>query len=461
MALDKNWIDSTDTSIIQPALKFYNSPFRKRERFLSKYYYARILENGHHYPEAVEAFSDAEHCFCKQADSVYLIRIASAKARIYTYQFIDDKAEQALLDAVRYSEELKEIEDEQRMKLSLADYYEASRRFEAKDSLLSLMKEVLPELRLWKASSAADLVIRQPEDSTRFPDDWRLFCKIADNQPQLLDWTSKTKYLLFRGQYADALAYLDGISPIDLPLFRQIAFWNLRRDAERQLGNYQEAYYAHNQCSSLVEELSLQVFQNDLRSVEERYQNKLNQYNNRIRTIALSILALLLLGAFLLVLYRKREKQEMLSGLREEYDMLVQVRKSELTQNEIFSKRLENRLTALKPYLSGDFPDELSDSSELRRMTEDSKQMLRNIGFLYGLYHPKFIQSLEEKGLSELETGYCCLFLLGFSGKTIPNKLHRNTFYNTSSAIRKKVGLGPHDTNLSIWIQDLYQNTSN
>ena len=390
-----------------------------------------------------------------------MIRIASAKARIYTYQFIQDKAEQALLDAVRYSRELKDLENEQRMMLSLADYYEATRQYDSKDSLLSQLKEPLSGLKIWKASSVADLVFRQPEDSTRYPEEWHLFCSVADKQPQSLDWISTSKYSIFRGRYMEALDFLKNVCWQDLPLFRQIALWNLRRDAEIGVGDYKEAYSSHMQSSALVENLSVSVFQNDLRSVEERYHNYLKEVNNRILTIALILLALLLLGVLGWVLFRKKENEAMLSGLREEYDMLVQVRRSELAQNELFSKRLENRLAALKPYLAGDFPDELSDSSELRRMTEDSKQMLRNVGFLFGLYHPAFIQTLEKKGLTELETGYCCMFVLGFTGKEIPDKLHRNTFYNTSSAIRRKVGLGPHDTNLSIWIQNLYQETLN
>jgi hypothetical protein len=158
-------------------------------------------------------------------------------------------------------------------------------------------------------------------------------------------------------------------------------------------------------------------------------------------------------------MYRKKKKEVMLSDLKQEYEILVQLRHSEIARNEVFSKRLDNRLIALKPYITGSFPDELSDSSELRRMTEDSKHMLSNISFLFGLYHPKFILALEEKGLSEMETGYCCLYALGFVGKEIPDKLHRNSFYNTSSNIRKKIGLGPHDTNLSLWIKQLYQDT--
>ena len=149
--------------------------------------------------------------------------------------------------------------------------------------------------------------------------------------------------------------------------------------------------------------------------------------------------------------------QDMLSDLRGEYEMLVRLRETELARNEYFARKLENRLQALKPYFTDEFPDELYDSTKLRRMAEDSKEMLRNVGFLFGIHHPKFILALEGKGLSELKVGYCCLYALGFTGKEIPDILQRNSFYHTSSDIRRKVGLGPHDTNLSIWILSLYK----
>ncbi|MBR1705282.1 MAG: hypothetical protein IJ721_00640 [Bacteroidales bacterium] len=461
MALDKNWIDTTAVEIIQPALRFYRGPFRKREQFLSRYYYARILENGQHHPEAIKAFMEAAHLFNHQVDSVYLLRIAAAKGRIYWYELIRDKTEESFVEAIRYAVRLHDTANYQRMSLSLADFYEGDQQYAKKDSLLPLIGPVEPDLKGWKAKSVADLVFRHPEDSLRYPDDWAFYCEAVRHDPESVDWTSRARYYLFRHRPAEAIAFLDTVPAATLPPQRLTSLWLLRMWAHEMLGDYKRAYEDHVQYTSRMEALSLQIFQNDIRLVEDRYQHLLAGYKDRAVIIALSCLAALLVVALGWLVRRKRQKEALLSGLREEYDLLVQVRNSELARNEVFSRKLESRLTALKPYIANDFPEELSDSSELRRMTEDSKQMLRTIGFLFGMYHPRFILTLEEKGLSELETGYCCLFALGFAGKEIPSKLHRNTFYNASSAIRKKVGLGPHDTNLSLWVQDLYKKYGN
>lgn len=457
MALDKNWVDTTDVSIIKPALEHYRWSFKKKERFLSRYYYARILENGQSLEDAIQAFSEAEHCFGKGVDSVYLVRIHAAKGRIYAKQFINDKAEAALQEAVRLARKQRDVENVQRMMLSLADFYGATGRFGQKDSTLVLVGNPLPGLELWKARSVAMLVLRNPVDSTQFRDDWSLFHQTADQHPEWLDRNIWVDYLLFRQHYSEALSVLSREQPESLPLSDEIAHWEQLKEACLGLSDYEGAFHAQDRYSSLVEELSLRKFQSDLRSTEERYEARLKQYRNRTLNVLLVVLFLIMAAMFYRVLKKKRRVEDMMSDLREEYEMLIRLRETELARNEYFAKRLDARLKALKPYFTDEFPDELYDSTELRRMAEDSKEMLRNVGFLFGIYHPKFILALEGKGLSELEVGYCCLYALGFTGKEIPDKLQRNSFYNTSSAIRKKVGLGPHDTNLSLWIQALYK----
>ena len=46
MALDKNYIDIKEDSIIAPAVEYYECHGSKEERFLCNYYHARIYENA-------------------------------------------------------------------------------------------------------------------------------------------------------------------------------------------------------------------------------------------------------------------------------------------------------------------------------------------------------------------------------------------------------------------------------
>ena len=75
------------------------------------------------------------------------------------------------------------------------------------------------------------------------------------------------------------------------------------------------------------------------------------------------------------------------------------------------------------------------------------------MSFIIG--HPRFLIYLKEKGLSDLEIGYCCLLAIGLRGKEIVAYLNSRSYYNASSAIRKKLGLNEHDTNINLYIQKL------
>ena len=69
--------------------------------------------------------------------------------------------------------------------------------------------------------------------------------------------------------------------------------------------------------------------------------------------------------------------------------------------------------------------------------------------------HPKFIKYLEERGLTDWEISYCCLYALGLKGKEVGSYIKMRSHYNNSSEVREKLGINEHDTNLGIYIRKL------
>ena len=59
MALDKNYIDTTDISIIEPALVFYGRKGCSRDKMLSLYYSGRIYFNRQEYAKAILQYTNA------------------------------------------------------------------------------------------------------------------------------------------------------------------------------------------------------------------------------------------------------------------------------------------------------------------------------------------------------------------------------------------------------------------
>lgn len=59
MALDKSYIDTTDTSILEPALKYYSAHGTPRQKMLTYYYLGRIYGNAGQYDQSVTTLMQA------------------------------------------------------------------------------------------------------------------------------------------------------------------------------------------------------------------------------------------------------------------------------------------------------------------------------------------------------------------------------------------------------------------
>ncbi|MBQ8839136.1 MAG: hypothetical protein IJ005_07440 [Bacteroidales bacterium] len=97
-------------------------------------------------------------------------------------------------------------------------------------------------------------------------------------------------------------------------------------------------------------------------------------------------------------------------------------------------------------------------SEEMTRLMQDKKHFIESTRISYVIEHPEFIRYLKNNGLSDSETGYCCLYAMGLKGKDISGYMGSG-HYKLSSAIRKKLGLCEHDTNLDIFLHQILKET--
>lgn len=109
MALDKNYVDTTDIGILMPALDYYCSYGKDvRSKMLSYYYLGRIHENSGDIPNAMLSYLKAEECAVNCDDSRYLGLIYRSMADVNNYTF---NAEEELRYAKLAFECFSELED--------------------------------------------------------------------------------------------------------------------------------------------------------------------------------------------------------------------------------------------------------------------------------------------------------------------------------------------------------------
>ena len=106
-------------------------------------------------------------------------------------------------------------------------------------------------------------------------------------------------------------------------------------------------------------------------------------------------------------------------------------------------------------YISDNYEIDRKASKEMESLLDNKEEFMNSTRLAFTGTHPKFIQYLEEKGLTEWEINYCCLYALGLKGKEVGAYMKMRSHYNNSSSIREKLGIGEHDTNLGIYIRRL------
>ena len=122
-------------------------------------------------------------------------------------------------------------------------------------------------------------------------------------------------------------------------------------------------------------------------------------------------------------------------------------------------KNIEEMTALLTGLLSEKDPESgisKENCARLKRMAGDKRSLISS----YRITHPEFISVLQSHGLTDEETGYCCLYAAGLNGKDISFLLNNGgrSHYNTASRIRARLGLRESDTNLSIYIRNLLAN---
>ena len=143
---------------------------------------------------------------------------------------------------------------------------------------------------------------------------------------------------------------------------------------------------------------------------------------------------------------RLEKEKNMLSGMKEEGVL-----------NDEMKMLLEERLNVLNGFITAHISGNCSEKAydELERLMSDRNSSIESTRMSFIIGHPRFLIYLKEKGLTDLEIGYCCLHAIGLRGKEIVAYLNSRSYYNASSAIRKKLGLNEHDTNINLYIQKL------
>lgn len=102
MALDKNWIDTTDVNVVMPAVKYYSKYGTADQKMKAYYYLGRIFANGHNQNSAIISYTQAEESSTSSYDNRFKGLLAMAMADTYKSAHSSDKEREYIEKGMSY-----------------------------------------------------------------------------------------------------------------------------------------------------------------------------------------------------------------------------------------------------------------------------------------------------------------------------------------------------------------------
>lgn len=115
--------------------------------------------------------------------------------------------------------------------------------------------------------------------------------------------------------------------------------------------------------------------------------------------------------------------------------------------------RIEMLNSLLASHISDNSKYEKPYDTMVKELTKNADEFMNSNRLAFQATHPRFIQHLVDRGLTVEELNYACLYALGLNGREVGAYMAKPSHIHISSAIRKKLDLDKHQTNLAIYLR--------
>lgn len=480
MALDSDFINITDDSLINIAVKWYNRHGNPDEKLKAYYYQGRVYQNAGRLEKAMESFFKAEIYAEKSSDTILRGMLFNAKAAVYESLFrfeeaIDNASEAAAIylsarDTARHVNSLLFI---------CSEYLSADQPENAAKTLYSL-QNLLPSMSNTQTNDYYTMLLHISVAKGSGIQE-----AITEYLGNIRDQT-KINWIALANAYLHIRAYDLGLEAIshfreNVPEYdSNTAYLLIDSELNEMTGQYEKALNSYKKYVAISDNTDMEIFTSDAMFTEDKM---LATYKIKYRNqwIAILILGIVAFASAGLLIYTKskdmiRRRQDEKEKLEKEkleiekemetyrflYEQSVKEKTNlqRLRQEPKLDKEIktyiEERLEVLNKFIAASVSKNLRASAtmSLNKYLNDREKFIYTTKLTFAILHPKFISYLKESGLTEIEIGYCCLYCIGMNGTEIAAYLEKKSFYNASSIIRKKLQLGKHDMNLDNFLRE-------
>ena len=482
IALDKNCIDTTTFDVLQPAIDYYVKNGTPDEQFRTYYYQGRIYQNQGDDDSAMRSFMNGCDLRHGVTDSLLLAHTLVAQGTLYFKQYkINDFVHYNMEAAKLYEAIGKDI-------LAIKSYtnaldgYVMQNNKPAADSLMSIcvpMVKKNPEGEAFLFPSLLSYTVN--------------FCSSDEIKEVLTEYQNMElttdETMIFAegyskiGEYDKAMALISNINPAE-NTWDSLKYASIKIDILERQGKYKEAFTLYRDYSASLEHYQKELLSQDLLFSDKKHQlemKSLMEIQDRDRIIwgtLCGIFALVIIIGWLYyrgyrsktkhILTEKENKnlrleQENLrleiDQLEDERDNLKELQKEQSELSKPIKDVIKNRLDLLNGLLAKEITNNDRYAEPYNKWIDtvrnDKKKFMDSTRLAFAASHPKFIEHLEQHGLSADEINYLCLYAIGLRGKEVGEYIQTKRHYIVSHEIRKKLGIDEHETNIGPYIRKL------
>ena len=255
MALDKNWIDTTDVGVVMPAVEYYDRHPSDICRAKAWYYLGRIQQNAGDRPEAIISFMKAERYAEASKDVDFKGLICLAISTIYSQTHLHDEALEYTERAYSLFVEAKDTSNANSALLCMAnDYYNLERYSEADSLYRDLIKngDVYSNLRSSLQCGYALSLVKPKED---YEQAVRVFEEVITSTGRLRNrntWGAYAYSLLRVGREKQAEQIFKQLEAKQGDAFLSYSYWKSLADA--YVGDFASAYRLQNKAYEIQNE---------------------------------------------------------------------------------------------------------------------------------------------------------------------------------------------------------------
>ena len=450
-ALDKNYIDKTNDSLINIAVDYYKDRDDVRAKFLSYYYLGRIYTNANNLTQATLAYMEAEQLVDELGDDYAAGLLYEQIGLIYRSYYDFPKSLQAYQQAIEHYTKANRPFHKIYNTFSVSDIY---RNTQKEDAAYQTLKTALAESRKLNDQSLIKSCINNLivvcidlerwEEATQWYQEYQK--NNSRNYPTVAFYGYIARLHAKNKNFKDAFMLLDETWKKTKSLQDSINLFHAESQVHQMNGSWEESYRSMAKSISHQNKVirkSLQqpvlTAQNNFLNQELELQKYKAQSERQMRIIGVVLTILLVVAAVYGVsVYIKGQREKYLKQIRK------QVARIELLKDE--KNGMEEEVRKLNQLLSqgGELKDELMQAKGEWTRLEDIRalELYTRLHQAPSLYNPsadydallrwvdiasvRFAERLQESypHLNVSEITLCSLVRMGYSPSQMAEILH-------------------------------------